>query len=212
MQNIWKEARDSLAKLQRKSIRMQRKLFLYWLSMLLVVLSIFLVVLHIAGVFSALDQEVNQLLLARQKSVITDLSYQLGKITAQGISVSEQATASLSNVLFTDPVASLNDQPERIEELESLLYGPLTTALRSTPCSGAYLVLDATTNTQAPGAQTSRAGLSLRLANMSSKGAANQDIVFTAAWQRWPVTTSWNCIIAGNWSLIYPICRGMMPC
>lgn len=94
MQNIWKEARDSLAKLQRKSIRMQRKLFLYWLSMLLVVLSIFLVVLHLAGVFSALDQEVNQLLLARQKSVITDLSYQLGKITAQGISVSEQATAS----------------------------------------------------------------------------------------------------------------------
>ena len=178
MQSIWKEARDSLTKLQRKSIRMQRKLFLYWLSMLLVVLSIFLVVLHIAGVFSALDQEVNQLLLARQKSVITDLSYQLGKITAQGISVSEQATASLSNALFTDPVASLNDQPERIEELESLLYGPLTTALRSTPCSGAYLVLDATTNTQAPGAQTSRAGLYLRLANMSSKGAANQDIVF----------------------------------
>lgn len=178
MQSIWKEARDSLAKLQRKSIRMQRKLFLYWLSMLLVVLSIFLVVLHIAGVFSALDQEVNQLLLARQKSVITDLSYQLGKITAQGISVSEQATASLSNALFTDPVASLNDQPERIEELESLLYGPLTTALRSTPCSGAYLVLDVTTNTQAPGAQTSRAGLYLRLANMSSKGAANQDIVF----------------------------------
>ena len=206
MQSIWKEARDSLAKLQRKSIRMQRKLFLYWLSMLLVVLSIFLVALHIAGVFSALDQEVNQLLLARQKSVITDLSYQLGKITAQGISVSEQATASLSNALFTDPVASLNDQPERIEELESLLYGPLTTALRSTPCSGAYLVLDATTNTHAPGAQTSRAGLYLRLVPRTRTS------FFTAAWQRWPVTTSWNCIIAGNWSLIFPICRGMMPC
>ena len=59
-----------------------------------------------------------------------------------------------------------------------LLYGHLTTALRSTPCSGAYLVLDATTNTQAPGAQNSRAGLYLRLANLCSKSAANQDIVF----------------------------------
>ena len=178
MQGIWKDMPHPFSRLQRKSIRMQRKLFLYWLSMLLVIFSIFLVVLHIAGVFSALDKEMNQLLSARQKSVMTDLSYQLGKMTAQGISVSEQSSAILSNILFTDPITSLHDQPERIGELESLLYGHLTTALRSTPCSGAYLVLDATTNTQAPGAQNSRAGLYLRLANMSSKGVANQDIVF----------------------------------
>lgn len=178
MQGIWKEVPNPIAGLQRKSIRMQRKLFLYWLSMLLVIFSIFLVVLHIAGVFSALDKEMNQLLLARQKNVMTDLSYQLGKMTAQGIAVSEQASATLSNALFTDSVAALNDRPERIGELEALLYGHLTTALRSTPCSGAYLVLDATTNTQTPGAQTSRAGLYLRLANLSSKSAANQDIVF----------------------------------
>ena len=178
MQGIWKDMPHPFSRLQRKSIRMQRKLFLYWLSMLLVIFSIFLVVLHIAGVFSALDKEMNQLLSARQKSVMTDLSYQLGKMTAQGISVSEQSSAVLSNILFTDPITSLHDQPERIGELESLLYGHLTTALRSTPCSGAYLVLDATTNTQAPGAQNSRAGLYLRLANLCSKSAANQDIVF----------------------------------
>ena len=178
IQGIWKEVPNPLAGLQRKSIRMQRKLFLYWLSMLLVIFSIFLVVLHIAGVFSALDKEMNQLLLARQKNVMTDLSYQLGKMTAQGIAVSEQTSATLSNVLFTDPVAALNDQPEQIGELEALLYGHLTAALRATPCSGAYLVLDATTNTKAPGAQSSRAGLYLRLANLSSKSAANQDIVF----------------------------------
>ena len=178
MQGIWKDMPHPFFRLQRKSIRMQRKLFLYWLSMLLVIFSIFLVVLHIAGVFSALDKEMNQLLSTRQKNIMTDLSYQLGKMTAQGISVSEQSSAILSNALFTDPITSLHDQPERIGELESLLYGHLTTALRSTPCSGAYLVLDATTNTQAPGAQNSRAGLYLRLANMSSKGAANQDIVF----------------------------------
>ncbi len=178
MQGRWKDVPNPLVILQRKSVRMQRKLFLYWLCLLLVVFSIFLAVLHIAGVFSALDQQMNQLLLTRQKSVMTDLSYQLGKMTAQGIAVSEQASASISNMLFTDPISTLNDEPERIEELESILYGHLTTALRSTPCSGAYLVLDATINVRAPGAQSSRAGLYLRLANLSSRSAANRDIVF----------------------------------
>ena len=117
MQGIWKDMPHPFSRLQRKSIRMQRKLFLYWLSMLLVIFSIFLVVLHIAGVFSALDKEMNQLLSARQKSVMTDLSYQLGKMTAQGISVSEQSSALLSNILFTDPITSRDDQPERIVEL-----------------------------------------------------------------------------------------------
>lgn len=178
MQYILKGARNPFVKTHRKSIRMQRKLFLYWSSMLLVLFSLFLVVLGVKGVFSALEKEMGQLLSVRQNNVVTDLSDQFDKITAQGIAVSEQLSTAVSNYLFTDPVSSLNDDPKRIAELESLLYGSLTTALRSAPCNGAYLVLDATTNTQAPGAQFSRAGLYLRLANLSSKGAANQDIAF----------------------------------
>lgn len=178
MQGVWKDVWKPLPKIQRKSIRMQRRLFLYWSSMLLVVFSILLVVLNITGVFSALEKEMQQILSGRQKNVITDLSDQFDKITAQGIAVSEQSSAFISNYLFTDPVALLNNDPERIEELESLLYGYLATSLRSSPCSGAYLVLDATTNSQAPGAQFSRAGLYIRLTNLSSKGTANQDLVF----------------------------------
>ena len=178
MQAILKEMRIPLAKPQRKSIRMQRKLFLYWFSMLLVLLFIFLVVLGVTGVFSALDKDMQQILSTRQKNVISDMSNQFGRMTAQGIAVSEQSSAYISNQLFTDPVTVLNDDPKRIEELEATLYGYLTTSLQSAPCSGAFLVLDATTNTQAPGARFSRAGIYLRLANLSSKGAANQDVAF----------------------------------
>ena len=178
MKTIWKNVWNSLAKTERKSICMQRKLFLYWSSMMLVVLCMFFVVLHITGVFSALDKDLQQILLARQKNVVADLSSQFGRMTAQGISVSEQSAALIGNYLFTDPVSALNDSPKDIEKLESDLYNYLTTALQSAPCSGTYLVLNATTNTQAPGASSSRAGLYLRLANLSSKGAANQDIAF----------------------------------
>lgn len=178
VQSAWKGIRKPLLKAQRKSIRMQQKLFLYWSSMMLVVLSIFLVVLNMTGVFSALDEKVQQIVSARQKNIIADLSEQFGRMTAQGIAVSEQSSALISNYLFTDPVTSLNDDPVRIEKLESLLYDYLNISLQSAPCSGAYLILDATTNSQAPGAQLSRAGLYIRLTNLSSKGAANQDVVF----------------------------------
>lgn len=157
---------------------MQRKLFLYWSSMLLVLLSVFLVVLAVTGAFSALDRKMQQILEARQKNVISDLSSQFGRMTAHGVALSEQSSAFIGNQLFTAPIASLNDDPERIAELESTLYGYLAASLQSAPCSGAFLVLDATTNTQAPGARTSRAGLYLRLANLSSKSAANPDVVF----------------------------------
>ena len=178
MQGIWRDVWNPLSKTQRKSIRMQRKLFLCWSPMLLVIFFIFLVVLNVTGTFSALEKEMQQILSGQQKHVVADLSEQFDKITAQGITVSEQSSASINNYLFTDPVASLDNDPERIEELESLLYGYLTASLQSAPCSGAYLVLDATTNSQAPGAQFSRAGLYIRLTNLSSKGTANQDLVF----------------------------------
>ena len=140
VQSAWKGIRKPLLKAQRKSIRMQQKLFLYWSSMMLVVLSIFLVVLNMTGVFSALDEKVQQIVSARQKNIIADLSEQFGRMTAQGIAVSEQSSALISNYLFTDPVTSLNDDPVRIEKLESLLYDYLNISLQSAPCSGAYLV------------------------------------------------------------------------
>ena len=210
MQAIRKDTRIPFARPQRKSIRMQRKLFLYWFSIQLVLLSIFLVVLGITGVFSALDKEMQQILSARQKNVVSDMSSQFGRMTAQGIAISEQASAYISNQLFTNPVTTLNDDPERIADLESTLYGYLTASLQSAPCSGAFLILDTTTNTQAPTAQFSRAGLYLRLANLSSKGAANQDV--TAAFRMWPGTISWSFTIAGNWSLTLPKCPATMNC
>ena len=118
VQSAWKGIWKPLPKAQRKSIRMQQKLFLYWSSMMLVVLSIFLVVLNMTGVFSALDEKVQQIVSARQKNIIADLSEQFGRMTAQGIAVSEQSSALISNYLFTDPVTSLNDDPVRIEKLE----------------------------------------------------------------------------------------------
>lgn len=71
MRQIWENVSTAFSKGSKKSIRMQRKLFLYWSAMLLVVLSIFLLVLHITGVFWALDKEMQQMLSVRQKNVTT---------------------------------------------------------------------------------------------------------------------------------------------
>lgn len=54
----------------------------------------------------------------------------------------------------------------------------LQTIVRSRSCSGAYFILDATTNTEAPGADRSRMGLYLRSGNVGTDGMANQYITF----------------------------------
>ena len=77
VQSAWKGIWKPLPKAQRKSIRMQQKLFLYWSSMMLVVLSVFLVVLNMTGVFSALDEKMQQIVSARQKNIIADLDTML---------------------------------------------------------------------------------------------------------------------------------------
>ena len=109
MQRVWKDIKKPIPKTQRKSIRMQLRLFLYWSSMLLVILFAFLILLSVTGVFSTLDEEMQQILSVRQKNVVADISEQFDRITAQGISVSEQASTVINNYLFTDPVSSLND-------------------------------------------------------------------------------------------------------
>lgn len=167
----------SLSRTARQhSVAMQHKLLLYWISMLFVIFGALLVILSIAGVFSESEKRLHQALTLQQENTVTALNEQSHTLTAQGIAVSEQVSNVLDNMLFIEPVSVLNNDSERLKIAQRDLYGILNTALRSSPCNGAYLVLDATINTSAAGAEVSRAGLYLRFANLNTKNAVDQDV------------------------------------
>lgn len=176
MRNKFLELLNLTRKAKQQGIGMQRRLLVYWISMMLVVFATFLVLLSAAGVFSDSEEKLQQILGIQQKTMVTDLNTQLGRLTAQGIRLSEDASAILEDHLFASSIQTLNNNPEQLRMLEEELYIKLKTALQSNPCNGIWVLLDATTNTAAKGAERSRAGLYIRFANLNDKDAIDQDV------------------------------------
>lgn len=177
---FWKNVKQGLQlarSMDSQSMGMQRRLALYWICMALAIFAAVFLVLSLTGVFSLSNQKLSQTLQTQQSNTAAALAEQSNAMVAQGISISHKASDAISNLVYGDGVKKLNDQPDKLLSLERMSGSFLITALQSSPCNGAYLVVDASTNTSAPGAENSRAGVYLRYANLSTKGAAQQDIV-----------------------------------
>ena len=161
----------------KQSVAMQHKLLLYLLSMLMAIFGVLLVVLSIAGVFSRSEEKLHQALVVQHHNTVSTLNEQMATLTAHGIAVSEKVSNKLNSLLYTEPISALNNDAKQLKLIEHDLYDVLNTSLCSSPCNGVYMVLDATINTKAEGADTSRAGLYLRFANLNTKTAVEQDVV-----------------------------------
>lgn len=96
----------------------------------------------------------------------------------------------------------VNDNPKLILDLEDSLYGALETVLRSNACSGAFFILDATVNTKAEAADTSRMGVYLRFSDLKAVGTADQHMVYFRGAADIARKNRFRCIIAGIWNLI----------
>ena len=159
---------------------MERRLFLYWLIMVLAVMTAVFVVLIVAGVFSNDAGKLGGTLSVQQKNTTMTFNKLIDTLNAQNLALSEQITREVADILETEErtFKDLDNNPELITRIEERMCFYLQTIVRSRSCSGAYFILDATTNTEAPGADRSRMGLYLRSGNVGTDGMANQYITF----------------------------------
>ncbi len=167
------------AQIKKQSVSMQRRLLLYWFSMLLAVAAVLVLILSIAGVFTNDAQKAHENLQLQLNNAKLQISQQMESLEAYGIALSEQISRELDATLTANglTVEDLNDNPELLLTLQKNLMPRLYTAMQLSQCSGAYLLLNATTNTQSDKASHSATGIYLRYANLHTKGAANQDVV-----------------------------------
>ena len=165
---------------KNRGISMERRLFLYWLIMVLAVMTAVFVVLIVAGVFSNDAGKLGGTLSVQQKNTTMMFNKLIDTLNAQNLALSEQITREVSDVLETEErtFKDLDNNPELITRIEERMCFYLQTIVRSRSCSGAYFILDATTNTEALGADRSRMGLYLRSGNVGTDGMANQYITF----------------------------------
>lgn len=165
---------------QGQSVSIRRRLHLYWLSMALAVFAALVLVLSFAGVFSNSAQKLQESLTLQQQNTVTLLADHMDALNAQCITLSKQVTGELNNTLlaYGKTFDDLNNDEQLIVELEGKLYPLLNTALQSSACSGVFLLLDATCNTEAAEAEHSRMGIYLRYSDLSGVNTANKHMVY----------------------------------
>lgn len=159
------------------SVKMQNRLLLYWGVMMFAFFAAILVILSFAGVFSNAEEKALQILCLQEKNSYAELSEQFSTLTAKGIVLSEKSSEIIENIIFPKGISSLDNSPKDLEIIQTILYGELDTILNSSPCNGAYIIFNATTNTKAPNAEKSKAGIYLRVVNISGKNEIDTDLV-----------------------------------
>ena len=180
MSRLFHKISYSLRHWNEVGVSMQRKLTLYVACMVLFVFAAGVVVIQKAGIMPGSERNLGEALTVQHQNTVSAMTKQMDLLTARSISLSEEITRTMEQVLIDSgkSFSDLDDDSDLILDLESSLYGSLESVLRSNACSGAFFVLDATVNTKAECADTSRMGVYLRFSDLKAVGTANQHMVY----------------------------------
>ena len=174
--NLWKIIKG----IRKQSICMQKRLTVYWCVVILTLFLAAVLLMSILGVIPGMDLKVGEMLSAQQKNTMSAMTEQTDIMMARSISMSEEITKELSQYLTANGKAfsDLNDNPQLIMDLETALYSSLRSALDVNYCSGVFVILNATVNTETEYADTSRMGIYLRLSDLKAVNTSKQHVVF----------------------------------
>lgn len=166
--------------LRTQSFGMQRKLFLYWISMFLMFLAALLLVLSLTGIIFNQKQKLSENLDMQLDLIEKEVSEQMNTLTARGILLSQSISHELEQILAAENLSAenLNNRPEILEKIQNSVYEEINTAMRISTCSGAYMILNATTNTRAENAENSRSGLYLRFSDLNANAPGQEKSVY----------------------------------
>lgn len=215
MLNKLKELRALNAFSKKQSMGMQRKLMLYWVSMILVIFAAVILLLSIAGVFSRDDEQLHEMMELHLKNTRDNMESHLDHLTAQSLNLSKELSREIEGVLIKERISfqEVNDDPQKLLQLQERMYPLVSATLQTANCNGAYVILDATTNTELAVADHSRSGIHLRYSNLSASSPVTPTVVYfrgipDIAWQK-------DLELHNRWNLefdidLIPGCRELM--
>ena len=142
---------------------MQKKLILYMLILVLIIAFALFVGMLLIGRFDSAEKNLRSSLAFQMEAFEKDVADYFDSLTAGSIELS----CYISDLIDADSEISganfkrLTDDPEKIEQVQSALLGQLRQKLLYHHCSGIFVMLDATVNSQVENAVFSKTGLYL---------------------------------------------------
>lgn len=158
-----------LGYVRNQSVSMQKRLLLYLMVQLLFALVALVGLMVAFDIFINPDKQFRQTMEIYHESTSTQIRKHLENISAKGMSLSRTLQIEMEEFLIQEniQIGDLNNQSELLLQLQEKIYPHIYTALQSMNGSGAYVIIDATTNTKLENAGYSRSGIYMRYNNIN---------------------------------------------
>ena len=144
---------------------LKRRLFSYMLLLACLLLLVLVTGMFLLGQFNSTEQSTFDALDMQMEVFEKDILNHFDSIAAAGVNLSDNMTAFLENYLHNHELsfADLTDSSEQITDLQTLMMEPLMQQLKQEDCSGVFVLLDTTINSNLANADTSRSGMYLKI-------------------------------------------------
>ena len=153
-----------------RRVTMRAKLMMYLLGLILAALGMLLLLFTVIGGYLPAESQIAQMMKAEINPVADHVSDELEAYTGYGLQLAGKLQQEIGRFLDENGtvVSDLNDDPQRLMDVQNIMYSELDTTIRAGRSSGVFALVNATVNTEIPGADQSRCGVYLRLINVSS--------------------------------------------
>lgn len=150
-----------LPELKQQKTPMRRKLFLYMLTLAVIVAAFLAVGLFFFGNFSTIKNTVSKDLSFQSDVFERQVDKYYDNLTMMGNALSEDVGSITEQYLNQNKIEfhDLNDNLEMITGLQSAIFPKLHEELLKTDCSGAFVIFNATVNTELENSDFSKTGL-----------------------------------------------------
>lgn len=155
------------------------KLILYFVLVILSLFSVFMLLLLLTDNVMNPRKQIESVLSYQLQNTYDEISIDMDAFTGYGIQLSKDLGREIEQFLQEEKLEleDLNNNPEKLMEVQKIMYSGLNTTIRLGCSSGVFAVIDATVNTDLPEADSSRSGVYLRLKNVYNSVIINPETV-----------------------------------
>jgi hypothetical protein len=153
----------SLAVRDRIKYTLRLRLFLFLIILVITILSGILIILFVSGNITAGLKKSEEFILNEHAKIVKNTDGLYDNLAAEAVSFSRTLSLRIESFMREEDlkISDFNDNPALLNELLSGQLHQIILYLQKSKSSGAFIILDATSNTRLPGSEYSKAGVYL---------------------------------------------------
>jgi DNA-binding CsgD family transcriptional regulator len=178
MSNVIKKIKQIAYLFRHKSSDLRVKMMLYFVAIALTTIGFLVVILAWSGRIFNVRAQMASVMTNHLNNQVEKATEEITQYTAYGIELSRSISKTIDDVLeeYNIEFYQINNNPEVLETIQNRIYQDINTVIRLGGSSGAYAFVDSTINTAVPDSAHSKAGVYLKLANVTGDFVLNPEI------------------------------------